>query len=129
MLPRFQIRSSHTDNFCLEGGWGIRAGYASAQLLGKLPGDPHASGMILLLTANPYYRLHGVTPGMPVAAAADRLKLGTVIHLGRNWWYVIKGADVNWVLKTRHSVIQEIGITSKRLTATGLEQVRLLAHF
>lgn len=129
MLPRFQIRSSHTDNFCLAGGWGIRAGYATRRLRGKLPGDPHASGIILLLTANPYYRLHGVTPGMRVAAAASRLKIGKVIHLGRNWWYVIPGNHSNWVLKTRHGVIQEIGLASKQLTATGLEQVRLLAHF
>lgn len=129
MLPRFAVYSSHTDNFCLAGGWGIRAGYATSQLVRKLPGHPHTGGIVLVLTANPYYTLHGVRPGMRVAAARTRLKLGTVIHLGRNWWYVIRGPEANWVLKTRHGVIQEIGLASRQLSATGLEQVRLLAHF
>jgi hypothetical protein len=33
------------------------------------------------------------------------------------------------VLKTRHGVIQEIGIVDRQLTTTGLQRVRLLAHF
>jgi hypothetical protein len=54
-----------------------------------------------------------------------RLKLGRVIHLRRNWWYVIPGPDANWMLKARHGVVREIGLASKQLTATGLEQVGL----
>jgi hypothetical protein len=101
---------------------GIRAGDATPQLVRKLAARPHAGGIVLALSANPHYTLHGATPGV-------RLKLGRVIHLGRNWWYAISGPDANWVLKTRHGVIREIGLASKQLTATGLVQVRLLAHF
>jgi sugar lactone lactonase YvrE len=128
-LPRFSPYSSHTDTFCLAGGWGIRAGYATRQLLRKLPGHPDVTGIVLLLTANPHYNLARIHPGMSVASAKARLELGMVIHLGRNSWYVIPGTKANRVLKTRHGVIQEIGIVDRQLTTTGLQRVRLLAHF
>ena len=129
MLPRYRIYSTHTDTYCLAGGWGIRAGYATRALLRKLPGHPHASGIILLLTANPHYSLDGITTGMSVKAAEHHLSLGTVIHLGRNWWYVIEGRTANLILKTRHGRIQEIGIANRKLSRTGLQQAKLLAHF
>jgi hypothetical protein len=31
-LPRFGVTYNNMDNFCLFGGWGIRAGYPSAKL-------------------------------------------------------------------------------------------------
>ncbi len=129
MLPRFSVRSGHTDNFCLAGGWGIRVGYATRALLRKLPGDPHAKGIILALTANPYYTLQGIRHGMPVRAAAARVHLGEPIHWGGNAWYVIPGPKANWVLKARHGIVQEIGIANKQLTTTRRDQTWLLASF
>jgi hypothetical protein len=35
-VDRFNVRSYHTDNFCLSIGWGIRVGYASSRLLGSI---------------------------------------------------------------------------------------------
>ena len=132
LLPRFKIRSYHTDNFCLSGGWGIRVGYASARLLGSTAnaGKAAISGRVTLaLTANPFYALRGVKPGTRLGTAAHRLKSGGAIKLGRNDWYVIPGAASNGVLKVRHGVVQEVGIADKGLTATRAAQIQLLRSF
>jgi hypothetical protein len=84
---------------------------------------------MLALTANPFYALHGVKPGARLASATLRLKLGKVIKLGRNDWYVIPGATSNGVLKVRHGIIQEVGIATKALTAIRAAQAHLLSSF
>jgi YVTN family beta-propeller protein len=131
MLPRFNTPSYHTDNFCLSGGSGIRVGYASAKLLGSSDARQAAiSGTVVLaLTANPFYALDGVKPGARLASAAHRLKLGKVIRLGLNDWYVIPAATSNGVLKVRHGIVQEVGVANKGLTATRAAQARLLRSF
>ena len=105
MLPCFDVRSYHTDNFCLSGGWGIRVGYASTRLL-RAPSGSHLAKLdgkiILALTGNPAYALRGVRQGTPLAAAARQLKLGKAIHWGLNDWYVVPAAAGNGVLKVRH---------------------------
>lgn len=70
MLLRSAAYSSHTDNFCLAGGWGIRSGYATPQLVRKLPGRPHAGGIVLALSANPHTRCPASLPGCGGAAAS-----------------------------------------------------------
>ena len=132
MLPRFSVRSYHTDDFCLSSGQGIRVGYASAKLLGSMPQARLAKvdgKIVLALTANPYYNLNDVTPGTRLATATHRLKLGKVIQLGLNGWYVIPGASSNGVLKVRHGIIQEVGIANKQLTTGRAAQLQLLRHF
>ncbi|MGO9753591.1 MAG: hypothetical protein ACLP22_19190 [Solirubrobacteraceae bacterium] len=65
MLPRFNVRSYHTDDFCLSGGWGIRVGYASERLLGSTTDATQAAlngKIVLALTANPFYALDAVKP-------------------------------------------------------------------
>jgi hypothetical protein len=108
-LPRFRIYTRHTDNFCLAGGRGIRVGYATPQLLAKLPGHPMVTGIILALTANPHFTVHSIRPGMRLAAAVARLSIDKAIRLDRNWWYMSPGQDANLILKTWHGVVQEIG--------------------
>ena len=132
MLPRYDVRSDHTDNFCFSGGWGIRVGYASARLPGGLSRAQltKLNGTIILaLTGNPAYTLHGVRQGTPLAAAARALKLGTAIHCGPNDWYVVPAATGNGVLKARHGVIWEVGIADKQLTTGRAAQRRLLRNF
>jgi sugar lactone lactonase YvrE len=132
MLPLFKASSYHTDNFCLSGGWGIRVGYASARLLGSTTdaGEAAISGKVVLaLTANPFYALHGVKPGTRLQSAKRRFKLGKVMQLGLNDWYMLPGATSNGVLKVRHGIIQEVGIANKGLTATRAAQARLLRSF
>jgi len=132
MLPRFDVRSYHTDNFCLSGGQGIRVGYASTRLLGATSRSKLArlnGRIVLALTANPYYALHGVRQGTRLVTAARRLKLGKAIHLGPNDWYVVPGATSNGVLKVRHGVVWELGIANKQLTTGRASQLQLLRNF
>ncbi len=42
---------------------------------------------------------------------------------------MIPGATSNGVLKVRHGIIEEVGITNERLTATRAAQTRLLTSF
>ena len=132
MLPRYDIRSDHTDNFCFSGGWGIRAGYATPTVPGGLPATQLAKlngTIIVALTGNPAYALHGVRQGTPLATAARKLKLSTPIHCGPNDWYIVPDAASNDVLKVRHGVIWEVGIANKQLTSGRAAQRRLLRNF
>jgi sugar lactone lactonase YvrE len=129
MLPRFTVRSYHTDNFCLSGGPGIRVGYASARLLGTSSTAKLTGTVVLALSANRFYTLRGVRPGTRLATAAHQLKLVKPIRWGANDWYVISGATSNGLLKVRHGVIQEVGIVNKHLTSGSAAQLRLLRNF
>jgi hypothetical protein len=129
MLPRFTVRSYHSDNFCLSGGPGIRVGYASARLLGTSSTAKLTGRVVLALTANRFYTLRGVRPGARLAIAAHQLKLAEPIHWGANDWYVISGATSNGLLKVRHGAIQEVGIVNKQLTNGRAAQLRLLRSF
>jgi hypothetical protein len=129
MLPRFTVRSYHTDNFCLSGGKGIRVGYASARLLGTSSTAKLTGTVVLALTANRFYTLGGVRPGARLATAARQLKLGKPIGSGGNDWYVIPGATSNGLLKVRHGIIQEVGFVNRRLTTGRAAQLRLLRNF
>jgi hypothetical protein len=84
---------------------------------------------MLALTANPYYALDRVRPGTHLAVAARRLKLGKVMRLGLNDWYVIPGTTSNDVLKVRHGIVEEIGIAKKSLTSSRAQQLQLLGSF
>jgi hypothetical protein len=131
-LHRFVVSHNHFDDFCLYAGFGIRAGYPSAQLLRSLPAGQRArvSGKIVLaLTANPYYALDGVRPGMGIAATATKLKVGKPFQIGLNTWYIAPGARANGVLKVRGGIIQELGLADKRFTRGPAGQRRFLASF
>ena len=130
LVASTQRLNSYTDNLCLAGGYGIRVGYGNATMLGhgKLRRSL-SSRIVFATTANPYYSLDGVRPGMTVASVTRRLHLGRPIHIGPNTWYVIPGTKANHVLKTRHGVIQEIGDLNRALTLTRDRQGRLLRLF
>lgn len=61
--------------------------------------------------------------------ATRRLKLGRVIQLGPNHWYVVPGRASDGVLKVRHGIIQEVGIANRQLTDARAAAVRLLIGF
>ncbi len=84
---------------------------------------------MLALTANPSYALDGVKPGTSLASVAHQLKLGKVIKLGPNDWYLVPGVTSNGVLKIRDGIIQEVGIINKRITVNRAAQIRLLINF
>jgi sugar lactone lactonase YvrE len=132
LLPDYTARSYYTDNYCLYQTPGIRVGYASTRLLGPASrAHPTATPgeAVLALSANPFYALDGVRPGTRLAAAARRLRLGTVIHSSLNDWYVIPGTKSNAILKVRHDIILEVGIANRQLTRTPTAQRQLLSHF
>ncbi len=112
-LRDYKVIGYGFDNFCLYGGWGIRAAYKSQRI-------------VLLLTANPFYEVEGVTPGLPVALAARHLRLGKVFPVGANDWYSAHGSASNYLFKVRRGIIQEIGIANKRDTNTRAEQKSFL---
>jgi hypothetical protein len=120
------------DFFCLVPN-GIRAGYPSPRLLRSLRPQQRrriTGRVILVLTASPYYSLHGVRPGTSLAAARHVLKLRGPFHIGLNYWYVARMSGGRGVLKVRHGVVEEIGITYASLTpASRLHTFRFLNDF
>jgi len=131
-LTRYTAQAPDLDNFCLYGGWGIRAGYASTKLLRTAPKRERArleGRIVLALTVNPYYALAGARPGMQFAAVARRLRVGKVFHIGADDWYIAPGSASRGVIRVRGGVIQEIGIAADALTRTRSAAFRLLAGF
>ena len=104
------------DDFCLYAGWGIRGAYKHG-------------GFALLLTANPYYNLQGITPGMTIASVSARLHVSRMFAIGLNDWYVARGSKSNDVFKVRHGIIQEVGIADKEDTSTTAKQKAFLSSF
>jgi hypothetical protein len=116
-LKRYQVTHYGFDNFCLYGGWGIRAGYKSGKV-------------VLLLTANPFYKLDGVSPGIAIKSIVKRLHVGKVFPIGLNDWYIAPGHGANYVFKVRHGIIQEIGIANARdSSGSHAKQRAFLASF
>jgi hypothetical protein len=131
-LSRFAVTRNHFDDFCLYGGWGIRAGYPSSRLLGALARGLRsqvAKKIVIALTANPFYALNGVSPGMSLSAAQARLHPGEPFHIGLNDWYVASAGAANGVLKVRGGIVQEVGLMSKQLTRTRKAQGWVLVSF
>ncbi len=132
-LKRFGVTHNDLDNFCLYAGWGIRAGYPSAKLLGSLPrakGRQLKTSVLLLLTANPYYGAGGVRPGAVLTKSVSRrLHLGKAITVGRNDWYLGSGSAGRTVLKVQRGVIQEVGLANAGLTRSHRQQRRFLTSF
>jgi hypothetical protein len=114
-LRHFVVQRYGFDDFCLRGGWGIRAGYPSAKLIRSLPQRARRGirGRIIeLLTANRFYALRGVRPGARLTQALRRLHdpraKGYVV--GLNDWYLIRGRPADGVLKVRYGRVLEVGL-------------------
>ncbi len=129
-FSRYSTRGrTYFDFYCLSGG-GLRAGYPSAKLLAKLPRAQRTrvrGRIVLALTSDHFYAYRGVKPGSSLAAAKRRLHLSTGFKVGLNTWYLINGRAANGVFKVRHGVVEEVGITSRALTAD-LTRTRAFFH-
>lgn len=131
-LPDFDQIGYGFDDFCLIGGFGIRAGYPSANLLRGLSAQTQArlrGRIVIALTANPRYTLDDVKPGMTLAAVRRKLTLAEPFRIGPNNWYIISRSGVVGVLKVRFAAVDEVGITERRLAQTRAAQRRLLSSF
>ncbi len=113
ILKRYSVIGYGFDDFCLYGGWGIRADYQSDRI-------------VWMLTANPFYRAGGVTPGLPLAGLSKRLKVGKEIVVGVNDWYFAVSRSASYVFKVRQGIIQEVGIVNPALASTYQAQRKLV---
>jgi hypothetical protein len=119
------------DFFCLT-PIGVRVGYASPRLMNTLPARQAsrlAGRVIWISTASAYYALRGVRPGASVSAAAKKLRLGKVFHIGLNDWYFAPAGSAAAILKVRHGLVEEIGLADKQLTAGRAAQRHFLTSF
>jgi hypothetical protein len=85
--------------------------------------------VVLLLTANPFYKLDHVSVGIAISKVAKQLKVGKGFVIGLNDWYIAPGHGVNDAFKVRHGIIQEIGIANQKDTAGRAKQKRFLSGF
>lgn len=121
----------YVDFFCLT-PIGVRVGYASPALLATVSGSERAAlrgRVIWISTSSPHYAVAGIRPGATVAAAAKKLKLGRVFHIGINDWYLAPAGSDTAILKARHGIVEEIGIAAKALTRGRSAQRTFLTSF
>jgi hypothetical protein len=116
------------DFFCLT-PIGIRVAYPSAPVLRALSRSARnrdRGKLVLALTANRYYALHGVRPHARLARVSRRLRLGRPFHIGKNFWYVSTVGAPRAIVKVRHGEVQEIGILDKSVSSNRPAERRLL---
>jgi hypothetical protein len=140
-MTRAQARHAYTksstrgrkyvDFFCLTPR-GVRAGYASPQLVNSLPRSERrklARRVVWASTASLYYAIDGVRPGATVAAAGKHLKLAGPFVVGKNEWYLAPAGEVTAVLKVRAGIVEEIGIGNRQITKGAKAQRTFLTSF
>lgn len=131
-LHRFHRTQNGFDNFCLFAGWGIRVAYPSPHLLGTLSKGKRGAlrgHIVLELTANRFYALHGVRPQTRLAQVRRHLNLARPFHVGSNDWYFLPGKVATGVLKVRNGVIREVGLANLSLTRTRDQQRQFIRSF
>jgi hypothetical protein len=123
-------RHPNMEFFCLTPR-GIRVAYPSRTVLHGLPRHNRRAlrgRVVVAMTADRRYAIKGVLPDTRLANVRRRLKPGRPFHIGKNFWYVLPGGKVRGVLKVRHGMIQEVGITLRTVTRSRHADRRLLAH-
>jgi hypothetical protein len=118
------------DFFCPTNG-GIRVGYASPALLRGLSSHQRRQlrgRVVLILTANAHFTIHGIRSGSRLTVARRRLHL-TMFHVGRNYWYLAPDGPSRAVLKVRGGRVQEVGIANRNLTGLRRPASRFLRSF
>ncbi len=132
LLPTSASRGRRYMQFFCLSPKGIRAGYPSPKLLRSLPVAKRRrvqDRAVLLLTAYKRYAVRGVRPGMPLASAAQHVRIGRPFHVGLNWWYLFAAGQSRGVLKVRHGTVEEVGIADKVLTVGRRASWRFLTSF
>jgi hypothetical protein len=119
------------DFFCLTPS-GVRVGYASDALRKTLSRGERKrvrGRVVLALTANGFYALRGVRPGVTLAVAARTLGTGAPFHIGLNFWYMADNGTSTAVLKVRDGIVEEVGIADARLTQSVKAQRAFIKSF
>jgi len=128
-FKRLSLRGRRYMDFFCTGENGIRTAYPSPKLLASLPpaDRAHLRGhVILILTSSRHYRLRGVEPGTRLRRVARRLRVSRPYPVGANTWYLLPDGPVLGVLKVRHGLIEEIGITDR---VFGASRARAMKFF
>jgi hypothetical protein len=119
----------YQDFFCLT-PIGVRVGYGSPKLSGATRASAHVRGRVVWAsTSNPRYSIDGVRPGALLTAASRHLRVGKVLPIGRNDWYLAPARSVTAVLKVRRGLVEEIGIAERSLTLTRRQQSTFMRSF
>jgi hypothetical protein len=123
--------SKYKEFFCLTPN-GVRVGLASPAELKTLP--KHERGkytgrVIWVSTSSAYYAADGIRAGATVAAAGEKLKLGSPFHIGKNFWYLAPNGGSTVILKVRRGVVEELGIGDNVLLSGRKAQRAFLGSF
>jgi sugar lactone lactonase YvrE len=113
------------EHYCIAGGR-VRVAYSSHALAHAR--HVRAGRVVVALTSNHHYAIHGVRAGTTVNTARKRLHLGRPIVIGKNAWYFIPGKNATRIVKAQHGVIREIGVTSRAAAHTRAQERYLLRH-
>ena len=127
-FPGFATRRRLDMDFLCSPRRGIRVGYPSPRLLGRLPRATASrvrGRVVIILTADPAYAVDGLRPGSRLAAR----HLGPAYAIGANTWYLPSRRGGRAVLKARGGVVQEVGLVDPRLTTTRTAARAFLASF
>jgi triacylglycerol esterase/lipase EstA (alpha/beta hydrolase family) len=106
------------DFFCLTPA-GVRVGYASPKLVRTVAPAKRRrvrGRVVWASTANAFYSLGGVRPGMALSLARRRLALSRGFRVGLNRWYFAPNGSSRGLLKVRQGIVEEIGIAKTALT-------------
>jgi fibronectin-binding autotransporter adhesin len=128
-FPKSSRRGKRYEQFFCLTPVGIRVVYGSPHLLAPLPGKTRSrylNRVVLASTSSPTYVIDGIRPGSSLAAAKRALHGGNTFVVGANTWYVAAHGSVTDVLKTRHGVVEEIGIAAAGITRTRAQRLRLV---
>jgi hypothetical protein len=129
LFPSFATRGRRYMDFLCPQHLGIRVGYPSPRLLAALSLVLRArvrERVVLMLTADARYSLHGVHPASRLRAARRHVRLGAPYWVGGNAWYVVADGGV---LKVRGASVLEVGIADTTLTRTQSQTLRFLTSF
>jgi hypothetical protein len=85
--------------------------------------------VIWISTSSPHYAINGVRSGSTIASARRLLRLGRVLQIRLNDWYLAPVGSVTAILKVRGGTVQEIGIANRQLTRGRAAQNRFLKSF
>jgi 6-phosphogluconolactonase len=129
---RYQQSSRHSsrfeDVFCLTPA-GISVGYASNKLLTTLSSsarDKLRGRVVVAISANPIFALHGIRPGAILHAAAKRLHTGTVVHVGASNWYFAREGSTTGIIEVHHGIVRDVGIANAKLTDSRKAQLTFI---
>jgi hypothetical protein len=112
-----QSTARNSERFCLSPA-GITIGFPGGKVAQLMRNDPQPGQVIWAMTANPSYNYDGITAGIALMTAEQRLGTGTVEQQGQTTFYLARTRASTVVVAARGQVVREIGIADHQATAT-----------